>query len=77
MMSIVDSTEHLVQRASEVGLSPGGLASLGRHGFATLGKLAFSHGQPGMQIEAGPLHRYAQNSIRCWMQPHRYMNRSS
>ena len=63
MTSIVDSTAHFAQRAAEVGLSNGGLANLRRHGFDSLGKLAFSHGQPGMQIEAEPFHRYAQNLL--------------
>ncbi len=63
MTSIVDSTAHFAQRAAEVGLSNGGLTNLRRHGFDSLGKLAFSHGQPGMQIEADPFHRYAQNLL--------------
>ena len=63
MTSIVDSTAHFAQRASEIGLSGPGLVSIRRHGFDTLGKIAFSHGQPGMQIEAEPFHRYAQNLL--------------
>jgi len=63
MTSIVDSTAHFAQRAEEVGLSAHGLANIKRHGFDTLGKLAFSHGQPGMQIETDPFHRHAQNLL--------------
>ncbi len=67
MTSIADSAAHFAQRASEVGLSVAGLQNLHRHHFDTLGKLAFSHGQPGMQIDTGPFHRYAQNLLEDMM----------
>ena len=59
MTSIVDSTAHFAQRASEVGLSNAALGSLVRNGFDSLGKLAFSRGQRGMQIDAVTFHAYA------------------
>ena len=67
MTSIVDSTAHFAQRASEVGLSHGGLGNLVRNGFDSLGKLAFSQGQPGMQIEAGAFHMHAQGLLGAMM----------
>ena len=67
MTSIVDSTAHFAQRASEVGLSSAALGSLVRNGFDSLGKLAFSHGQPGMQIDAAAFHAYAQGLLGAMM----------
>ena len=67
MTSIVDSTAHFAQRASEVGLSNAALGSLVRHGFDSLGKLAFSHGQPGMQIDTAAFHGYAQGLLGAMM----------
>ena len=67
MTSIVDSEAHLSQRAGDVGLTAGSLAAIRRHGFTTLGKLAFSHGQPGTQIDSDAFHRYAENLLGAMM----------
>ena len=67
MTSIVDSEAHLTQRAADVGLTQVSLNALKRHGFSTLGKLAFSHGQPGTQIDSDAFHRYAENILGAMM----------
>ena len=67
MTSIVDSEAHLVQRAADVGLSQPSINALRHHGFNTLGKLAFSHGQPGTQIDADAFHRHALNILGAMM----------
>ena len=67
MTSIVDSEAHLNQRAAEVGLTAASVAALGRHGFTTLGKLAFAHGQPGAQIDANQFHTFAGNTLGALM----------
>lgn len=67
MTSIVDSEAHLTQRASDVGLSGASVAALRRHGFTTLGRLAFAHGQPGTQIDANQFHNFAANILGALM----------
>ena len=67
MTSIADSEAHLSQRALDVGLTVGSLNALKRHGFSTLGILAFSHGQPGTQIDSDAFHRYAENMLGAMM----------
>lgn len=67
MTSIVDSEAHLAQRASDVGLTAASVAALRHHGFTTLGKLAFAHGQPGTQIDANQFHTFAANVLGAFM----------
>lgn len=67
MTSIVDTEAHLTQRASDVGLGAAGVAALRRHGFTTLGKLAFAHGQPGTQIDSNQFHVFAGNVLGALM----------
>ena len=50
MTSIVDSEAHFLKRASEVHIYHPTLAALTRHGFRSLGQLAFAVGQPGQVI---------------------------
>ena len=50
MTSIVDSEAHFLKRASEIHIDQPALDALTRHGFRSLGQLAFAVGQPGQVI---------------------------
>ncbi|CAE7263534.1 unnamed protein product, partial [Symbiodinium sp. CCMP2456] len=50
MTSLVESEAHFVARAAEVRLSDASVLALRRHGFRTLGQLAYTVGQPGQLI---------------------------
>ena len=50
MTSIVDSEAHFLKRAAEVHIDQPTLDALTRHGFRSLGQLAFAVGQPGQVI---------------------------
>ena len=50
MTSIVDSEAHFLKRASEIHLDQPTIDALQRHGFRSLGQLAFAVGQPGQVI---------------------------
>ena len=47
MTSIVNNEAHFLKRASEVYIDQPALDALTRHGFRSLGQLAFAVGQPG------------------------------
>ena len=63
MTSLVDSQAHFARRANEMAMSAGGLASLTNAGLVTYGKLAFSHGQPGVAIDETAFATYANNVL--------------
>ena len=63
MTSLVDSSAHFQKRCREMGISERALARLTGNNFDTLGKLAFSIGQPGQPIEQGAFDTYAQNVL--------------
>ena len=50
MTSIVDSEAHFLKRAAEVHLEQDAVDALQRHGFRSVGQLAFAVGQPGQVI---------------------------
>jgi len=50
MTSLVESEAHFAARAAEVRLSNESILALKRHGFQTLGQLAYAVGQPGQLI---------------------------
>lgn len=67
MTSILDSEAHLTNRMQEVGMSANGQRSMMLSGLNTLGKLAFSHGQPGVAIVEEAFVQFAQNTLGAMM----------
>lgn len=63
MTSLVDSEAHLKKRAEEMMMSDRGLRALITKGITTLGKLAFSHGQPGVPIVSADFDAFSQDVL--------------
>ena len=63
MTSIVDSEAHFERRIVEVGMSPGGKNALLAGGITSMGKLAFSHGQPGVPLNEDAFGNFARNVL--------------
>ena len=63
MTSLVDSEAHLRKRAEEMAMSDRGIRALLAKGITTLGKLAFSHGQPGVPIVATEFDTFSQDVL--------------
>ncbi|CAE7578598.1 unnamed protein product [Symbiodinium sp. CCMP2592] len=63
MTSLVESEAHFVQRAAEVRLSDASVQALRRHGFRTLGQLAYTVGQPGQLIPEAEFTDWCRNHV--------------
>ncbi|CAE7208514.1 unnamed protein product [Symbiodinium sp. CCMP2592] len=63
MTSLVESEAHFEQRASEVRLSDTSVQALRRHGFKTLGQLAYTVGQPGQLIPEAEFTDWCRNHV--------------
>ena len=63
MTSLVDSEAHLKKRAEEMAMSERGVRALLARGIATLGKLVFAHGQPGVPIVSGEFDTFSQDVL--------------
>lgn len=63
MTPILDSVAHFYKRTEEVGLSDRGRQSALNAGYATLGRLAFGVGQPGMPVRDLEFNRFATNLL--------------
>ena len=67
MTSIVDSKAHLVKRCTDMGMSERALHQLTQNNLDTLGKLAFSIGQPGQPLDNNEFENYARNTLGAMM----------
>ena len=63
MTSLVESEAHFAKRASEVRLSDASIEALRRHGFKTLGQLAYTVGQPGQLIPEAEFTEWCRNHV--------------
>ena len=63
MTSIVDSRAHLLKRCADMGMSERAIGQLVNGNLDTMGKLAFSVGQPGQPLDPGEFATYAQNTL--------------
>ena len=63
MTSLVESEAHFVQRASKVRLSDTSIEALRRHGFKTLGQLAYTVGQPGQLIPEAEFNEWCRTHV--------------
>ena len=63
MTSIVDSSAHLLKRCADMGMSQRAIDQLVAGNLTTLGKPAFSIGQPGQPLDANEFATYAQNVL--------------
>ena len=67
MTSIVDSKAHLLKRCSDVGMSERATTQLVQNNLDTMGKLAFSIGQPGQPLDNAEFENYARNTLGALM----------
>ena len=67
MTSIVDSRAHLLKRCSDVGMSERATTQLVQNNLDTMGKLAFSIGQPGQPLDNTDFENYARNTLGALM----------
>ena len=67
MTSIVDSEAHLQKRCADMGMSDRATQALTDGNLTTLGKLAFSIGQPGQPLVTDEFDRYARNLLGAMM----------
>ena len=63
MTSIVDSRAHFWKRCSDMGMTERATNHLAQNNLDTMGKLAFSIGQPGHPLDANELAAFAQNTL--------------
>ena len=63
MTSIVDSEAHFLKRASEIHIDQPALDALTRHGFRSLGQLAFAVGQPGQVIPESDFQNFCRTIV--------------
>ena len=63
MTSIVDSEAHFLKRASEIHVDQPALDALTRHGFRSLGQLAFAVGQPGQVISESDFQNFCRTIV--------------
>ena len=63
MTSIVDSRAHFWKRCSDVGMTERATNHLAQNNLDTMGKLAFSIGQPGHPLDANEFAAFAQNTL--------------
>lgn len=67
MTSIVDSEAHLLKRCGDMGMSQRAIGELTAANLTTLGKLAFSIGQPGHPLNTDEFDRYARDLFGAMM----------
>ena len=67
MTSIVDSKAHLAKRCTDMGMSQRALNQLVQNNLDTMGKLAFSIGQPGQPLDNNEFNDYARNTLGALM----------
>ena len=67
MTSIVDSRAHLLKRCGDIGMSDRAKAQLIQNNLDTMGKLAFSIGQPGQPLDNAEFDNYARNTLGAMM----------
>ena len=63
MSSIVDSKAHFLKRCADMGMTERAIGQLVTGNLDTMGKLAFSIGQPGHPLDANEFNNYAQNTL--------------
>ena len=63
MTSIVDSRAHFLKRCADKGMSERAIGQLVQGNLDTMGKLAFSIGQPGQPLDPTEFGNYAQNTL--------------
>jgi hypothetical protein len=72
MTSIVDSKAHLAKRCTDMGMSERAIAQLTLNNLDTMGKLAFSIGQPGQPLDNTEFNTFCTEHIGCLDQPGQY-----
>ena len=67
MTSIVDSKAHLQKRCTDMGMSQRAIVQPTQNNLDTMGKLAFSIGQPGQPLDSNEFENYARNTLGAMM----------
>ena len=67
MTSIVDSKAHLAKRCADMGMSERAIAQLTLNNLDTMGKVAFSIGQPRQPLDNAEFNEYARNTLGAMM----------